>query len=68
MSLTHVRRTLKGRALLQIRHRRTRLALVPIEIDPDAESAMADAEASLAGSAASLLCAQPQAPGAALDF
>jgi hypothetical protein len=48
--------------MLQVRHRRTRLAITPIEIDPDAEMAVADAEARLTGrSAISLLCAKPSA-------
>lgn len=54
-------------AAVQIRHRRTRLGLTPIEIDPDAELAAADAEAQLGASAVSLLCAKP-AGAESLDF
>lgn len=42
---------------MQIRHRRTRIELVPIEIDPDAEMGTTDASsAALTDSAATVLC------------
>eukprot|EP00892_Ulva_mutabilis_P000127 jgi/Ulvmu1/10114/UM006_0065.1 len=53
--------------LLLLRHRRTRIALVPIEIDPDAEMDFAEAATTLASSSSSLLC-QSSKPQPAADF
>ena len=54
-------------ACVQLRHRRTRLAIVAIEIDPDAEMEFAESGASLTSSAAAVLC-QPGRPESAPDF
>lgn len=54
-------------ACVQLRHRRTRVSLVPIEIDPNAEMDFAEAPATLANTAASVLC-HPGRPQPALDF
>jgi len=49
-----------------VRHKRRRLAITPVEIDPDAEAAAA--EAAGGKSAASSLCAGPPAAAHALEF
>ncbi|PSC68407.1 elongator complex 4 [Micractinium conductrix] len=56
-------------ALHLVRHRRRRLAITPVEIDPDAEVADAEATSGAGRSAASALCGGPPKPhGGALDF
>ena len=52
-----------------VRYKRRRLALTPVEVDPDAEAA-AEAAAGGAATAASVLCAGPARAkaGAELDF
>jgi hypothetical protein len=53
-----------------IRHKRTRLALQPFEVDPDAEAALAAADGNASNpQAAALLCGgPPKADNKALDF
>ncbi|GAB4822273.1 hypothetical protein N2152v2_009319 [Parachlorella kessleri] len=52
-------------ALFLIRNKRRRLAITPVEIDPDAEAGLGDGAS---GSVVSLLCGQPSAAGSPLDF
>lgn len=55
-------------ALHLIRHRRRRLAISPVEIDPEAELAEAEAASGAGRSVASVLCGGPPAADRAVDF
>ncbi len=55
-------------ALHLIRHRRRRLAISPVEIDPEAELAEAEAASGAGRSVASVLCGGPPAADRAIDF
>lgn len=51
-----------------VRHRRRRLAITPVEIDPEAELAEAEAASGAGRSVAAALCGGPPAAAKAVDF
>ncbi|KAL4434654.1 hypothetical protein ABPG77_002777 [Micractinium sp. CCAP 211/92] len=55
-------------ALHLIRHKRRRLAITPVEIDPDAEMADSEAASGLGRSVASVLCGGPPKASKLIDF
>ncbi|KAK9909878.1 hypothetical protein WJX75_008871 [Coccomyxa subellipsoidea] len=66
-ALNTLSRPLPGAELYLLRHRRRRLAIEQLQVDPDAEAAEAE-RATGKSSAAGLLCSGPPAASKALDF